>query len=144
MVQFLSIIFFSWISSIFVGFFKSSRFLCHSVPFIILYVSADRTFPTSYKLSGPALQNARRLSKLLKCSFVVHFLKDQMNQDQKSHCFLGKQFHGLREEMLKQQKNYRHATISRIQPLQNGRYNTVTACNGNLYFFTVHVNDIHI
>ena len=26
MVQFLSIIFFSWISSIFVGFFKSSRF----------------------------------------------------------------------------------------------------------------------
>ena len=27
MVQFLSIIFFSWISSIFVGFFKSSRFL---------------------------------------------------------------------------------------------------------------------
>ena len=31
MVQFLSIIFFSWISSIFVGFFKSSVFLCHSV-----------------------------------------------------------------------------------------------------------------
>jgi len=32
MVHFLSIIFFSWISSIFVGFFKSSRFfLCHSV-----------------------------------------------------------------------------------------------------------------
>ena len=33
MVQFLSIIFFSWISSIFVRFFKSSRFLCHSVSF---------------------------------------------------------------------------------------------------------------
>ena len=31
MVQFLSINFFSWISSIFVGFFNSSRFLCHSV-----------------------------------------------------------------------------------------------------------------
>ena len=31
MVQFLSINFFSWISSIFVGFFKSSRFLCHPV-----------------------------------------------------------------------------------------------------------------
>jgi hypothetical protein len=32
MVQFLSIIFFYWISSIFVGFFKSSRFfLCHPV-----------------------------------------------------------------------------------------------------------------
>ena len=31
MVQFLSIIFFSWISSIFVGFFKSSLFLCHPV-----------------------------------------------------------------------------------------------------------------
>ena len=31
MVQFLSIIFFFWISSIFVGFFKSSVFLCHSV-----------------------------------------------------------------------------------------------------------------
>ena len=31
MVQFLSIIFFSWISSIFVGFFKSSFFLCHPV-----------------------------------------------------------------------------------------------------------------
>ena len=31
MVQFLSIISFSWISSIFVGFFKSSRFLCHPV-----------------------------------------------------------------------------------------------------------------
>ena len=32
MFQFLSIIFFSWISSIFVGFFKSSRFFC-----VILY-----------------------------------------------------------------------------------------------------------
>ena len=33
MVQFVSINFFSWISSIFVGFFKSSCFfLCHSVP----------------------------------------------------------------------------------------------------------------
>ena len=31
MIQFLSINFFSWISSIFVGYFKSSRFLCHSV-----------------------------------------------------------------------------------------------------------------
>ena len=31
MVQFLSINFFSWSSSIFVGFFKSSRFLCHHV-----------------------------------------------------------------------------------------------------------------
>ena len=34
MVQFLSINFFSWISSIFVGFFKSSRFLCHPVPMV--------------------------------------------------------------------------------------------------------------
>ena len=33
MVQFLSIFFFSWISSIFVGFFKSSHFFC-----VILYV----------------------------------------------------------------------------------------------------------
>ena len=31
MVQFLSINFFSWISSIFVGVFKSSRFFCHPV-----------------------------------------------------------------------------------------------------------------
>ena len=31
MVQFLSINFFSWISSICVGFFKISRFLCHPV-----------------------------------------------------------------------------------------------------------------
>ena len=31
MVQFLSLNFFSWISSIFVGFFKTSCFLCHSV-----------------------------------------------------------------------------------------------------------------
>ena len=31
MVQLLSIIFFSWISSIFVGYFKSSRFLGHPV-----------------------------------------------------------------------------------------------------------------
>ena len=30
-MQFLSIIFFSWISSIFIWFFKSSSFLCHSV-----------------------------------------------------------------------------------------------------------------
>ena len=39
MVQFLSIIFFSWISSIFVGFFKSSRFFvspCISVKQITL------------------------------------------------------------------------------------------------------------
>ena len=34
MVQFLLLIFFSWISSIFVGFFKSSRFLCHSVQWL--------------------------------------------------------------------------------------------------------------
>ena len=38
MVRFLSINFFSWISSIFVGFFKSYRFLFHSVLYyIILY-----------------------------------------------------------------------------------------------------------
>ena len=35
MVQFLSIIFFSWISSIFVGFFKSSRFFCVILYYII-------------------------------------------------------------------------------------------------------------
>ena len=33
MVQFMSIIFFSWISSIFVGFFKSSRFFCVTLYF---------------------------------------------------------------------------------------------------------------
>ena len=33
MVQFLSINFFCWISSIFVGFFKSSRFFCVSLYF---------------------------------------------------------------------------------------------------------------
>ena len=44
MVQFLSIIFFSWISSIFVGVFKSSRFLCHPVFLnvkIFLYLRYD-------------------------------------------------------------------------------------------------------
>ena len=40
MVQFLSIIFFSWISSIFVGFFKSSCFFCvtlYQLPFSYLW-----------------------------------------------------------------------------------------------------------
>jgi len=36
MVQFLSINFFSWISSIFVGFFKNSRFFC-----VTLYIETD-------------------------------------------------------------------------------------------------------
>jgi hypothetical protein len=40
MIQFLSIIFFSWISSIFVGFFfKSSRFLCHPLQHEIVWRS---------------------------------------------------------------------------------------------------------
>ena len=37
MVQFLSINFFCWISSIFVGFFKSSRFFCVSLYIINLW-----------------------------------------------------------------------------------------------------------
>ena len=41
MVQFLSIHFFSWISSIFVGFFKSSRFFC-----VILYNMKQISFST--------------------------------------------------------------------------------------------------
>ena len=43
MVQFLSINFFSWISSIFVGFFKSSRFFC-----VTLYKEYIRTYTASY------------------------------------------------------------------------------------------------
>ena len=46
-VQFLSINFFSWISSIFVGFFKSSRFLCHPV---LRKLTAPQTPPPSTPL----------------------------------------------------------------------------------------------
>ena len=42
MVQFLSINFFSWISSIFVGFFKSSPFFC-----VTLYIEAKHLFKCS-------------------------------------------------------------------------------------------------
>ena len=44
MVQFLSIIFFSWISSIFVGFFKSPRFFC-----AILYMNLYPNLQTHNK-----------------------------------------------------------------------------------------------
>ena len=44
MVQFLSINFFYWISSIFVGFFKGSRFLCHSVYLHLTPAPCFKTF----------------------------------------------------------------------------------------------------
>ena len=53
MVQFLSINFFSWISSIFVGFFKSSRFFCVTLyyPFSPVLVN-----PPPNLLSGYTVQ----------------------------------------------------------------------------------------
>ena len=64
MVQFLSIIFFSWISSIFVGFFKSSRFF--GSPCIMEYI-VYYTIPggpgsavgivTGYGLGGPGIDS---------------------------------------------------------------------------------------
>ena len=57
--QFLSINFFSWISSIFVGFFKSSRFLCHSV------------FRCSQKRKYIGLFALFVLNFFLKVSFII-------------------------------------------------------------------------
>ena len=56
MVQFLSIIFFSWISSIFVGFFKSSRFFC-----VILYYQNTHTFFPVVFLEQSVLEESEKL-----------------------------------------------------------------------------------
>ena len=50
MVQFLSINFFSWISSIFVGFFKSSHFLCQPVFFLLVDSLAFYLFARPMKM----------------------------------------------------------------------------------------------
>ena len=55
MVQFLSINFFSWISSIFVGFFKSSRFF-----FVTLYIQR---------------RNCKNVESVGKVSTVLEILK---------------------------------------------------------------------
>ena len=55
MVQFLSN-FFPWISSIFVGFFKSSRFFC-----VTLYIPETNHVPREYTLSSSLLSFNRRL-----------------------------------------------------------------------------------
>ena len=61
MVQFLSIIFFSWISSIFVGFFKSSRFFC-----VILYNCwLLSLFATDYVYCAVATEATIKLSLVL-------------------------------------------------------------------------------
>ena len=70
MVQFLSIKFFSWISSIFVGFFKSSRFLCHPV---------ERNVETKWRHSWfilrdcVAVHSATTVKRLLVNRSVVDF-----------------------------------------------------------------------
>ena len=64
MVQFLSIIFFSWISSIFVGFFKSSRF------FVSPYTSDSKNItrcPTPVP-TAPATPN----QYIPKCNITLH------------------------------------------------------------------------
>ena len=75
MVQFLSINFFSWISSIFVGFFKSSRFLCH-----LYFVSQEDVWIKDYSreqqhnphaiLTGVWSQNAVAFSKSIHFSHI--------------------------------------------------------------------------
>ena len=55
MVQFLSIHFFSWISSIFVGFFKSSRFFCVTLYFRRFHHSCRR------QCDVPGLSNTPQL-----------------------------------------------------------------------------------
>ena len=75
MVLFLSINFFSWISSIFVGFFKSSLFLCHSV-----YSANDKWFRNINKIEQhfnslkrfrkPVIHLRVKISWVL-CSFPV-------------------------------------------------------------------------
>jgi len=57
MVQFLSIIFFCWIYSIFGGFFKSPRFLCHPVAGSMAYRFIDnrrKTPPSENSWSAPS------------------------------------------------------------------------------------------
>ena len=54
MVQFLSIIFFSWISSIFVGFFKSS-FFCVTLYLLLINCSEEFSCNTLPNCLGNAL-----------------------------------------------------------------------------------------
>ena len=53
MFQFLSIIFFSWISSIFVGFFKSSRFFVSPCIFIYLLIPIQTYVRTAFTRTYP-------------------------------------------------------------------------------------------
>ena len=65
MVQFLSINFFSFITSIFVGFFKSSHFLCH--PVVAQFFSF---FLLTFESSGKAISISRQVFSFLSFSTV--------------------------------------------------------------------------
>jgi hypothetical protein len=66
MVQFLSIKFFCWISTIFVGFFKGSRFFCHPV-----YLRPDTVYISPYNLLPQHFNLILKTSNQLIPSFVV-------------------------------------------------------------------------
>ena len=82
MVQFLSIHFFPWISSIFVGFFKSSRFLCHSVLLrLYVYIFALITLHENHFHLAPyyfASSTVSLASLNLPYFSCTHFLNDDL------------------------------------------------------------------
>ena len=86
MVQFLLLIFFSWISSIFVGFFKSSRFLCHSVLFCRQITLCPLLFfALTYADGSRPPARPECLLHSLKYIIAVYILKISLNETRCVH-----------------------------------------------------------
>ena len=67
MIQFLSINFFFWISSIFVGFFRSSRFFCHPVYNVNMYVVRLLVWTTN--CTRRSAVRTTKLYRITQCTF---------------------------------------------------------------------------
>ena len=79
MVQFLSIFFFSWISSIFVGFFKSSRFfvspcICANQALIHHYMNMNNKL-FNRNVNNFSLKNANTLSFWIWPTFMAEIIR---------------------------------------------------------------------
>ena len=77
MVQFLSIIFFSWISSIFVGFFKRSRLFVSPCIFhfaLIYFYFKRHLFNIKVAIDLAKMKNLRNYLIRNKIKVIKHFL----------------------------------------------------------------------
>jgi hypothetical protein len=70
MVQFLSISFFSWISSIFVGFFNSSRFFVSSC----IWLKSPRFHYSCYIIECPAIsESCKTINPIPICKLLMNY-----------------------------------------------------------------------